>query len=90
MSIAAGQLPDPQLTIGIANLATDTFAFNQEPMTQLKVGVSQMFPRGESRALKQQQLATLALQHLYQRQTREIKIAQTVALSRLSCAIQTY
>lgn len=80
-SIAAGQLPDPQLAIGIANLATDTFAFNQEPMTQLKVGVSQMFPRGESLALKQQQLTTLAQQHPYQRQARQISIAQTVALT---------
>jgi outer membrane protein TolC len=80
MSVAAGQLPDPQLSIGIANLATDTFAFNQEPMTQLKVGVSQMFPRGESRALKQKQLATMAQQYPYQRQSREINIAQTVAL----------
>jgi outer membrane protein TolC len=80
-SIAAGQLPDPQLSIGIANLATDTFAFNQEPMTQLKIGVSQIFPRGESLALKQQQLTAMAQQHPYQRQARQIAIAQTVALT---------
>ena len=50
-SVSAGQLPDPKLSLGIANLPTDTFEFNQEPMTQFKVGVSQQFPRGKTREL---------------------------------------
>ena len=46
LSVAAGTYPDPKMTLSLVNLATDSFDFNQEAMTQLKVGVSQMFPPG--------------------------------------------
>jgi len=39
-----GTLPDPKLSLGALNLPTDTFDFDQEPMTQLQVGVRQTFP----------------------------------------------
>lgn len=48
----AGSLPDPKITLGAANLPTDTFALDQEPMTQLQVGVSQAFPFPGKRALR--------------------------------------
>lgn len=41
---ADAQLPDPRLRFGVANLATDSFNFNQEPMTQLQIGLHQSFP----------------------------------------------
>ena len=47
-SVAAGQLPDPKLTLGAMNLPIDSFDRAQEPMTQLTVGVSQAFPAGAS------------------------------------------
>lgn len=77
-SIAAGQLPDPIVSLGIANLATDTFEFDQEPMTQFKVGVKQAIPRGDSLALKQRQLAQMSAQHPYMRQDRRAMVAVTV------------
>ncbi len=42
LSIESGSLPDPSVSLGIANLPIDTFDFSQEGMTQFKVGVSQM------------------------------------------------
>jgi outer membrane protein TolC len=51
--MADGQLPDPKLKLGLANFPTDTFSRTQEPMTQLQVGIVQMFPRGSSLGLKQ-------------------------------------
>jgi len=51
LSIAAGQLPDPKVKLGFANLPTDTFNLGQEPMTQAVIGVQQMFPRGNTRSL---------------------------------------
>lgn len=39
-----GTLPDPKLSLGALNLPTDTFDFDQEPMTQLQFGVRQTFP----------------------------------------------
>lgn len=59
-AISAGQLPDPKLRLALANLPTDSFDFNQENMTQLQVGISQAFPRGNSLALRQQQLGERA------------------------------
>jgi hypothetical protein len=49
-------LPDPKVSLGIMNLPTDTWDLDQEGMTQLKVGVSQMFPRGDSLEIKKDQL----------------------------------
>ncbi len=77
-SVAAAALPDPKVSIGLANLPTDTFEFNQEGMTQLKVGVAQMFPRGDTLAIKQQQLQQFSEQFPFQRQDRRSKIAVTV------------
>jgi len=37
-------LPDPVLTLGLANLPTNSFSFTQEPMTGKIVGLSQMVP----------------------------------------------
>lgn len=41
---AAGQLPDPRLSVGASNVPVDTFDLEQEPMTQVRVGLSQDFP----------------------------------------------
>jgi cobalt-zinc-cadmium efflux system outer membrane protein len=39
-----GTLPDPVLSFGAMNFPTDSFDRDQEPMTQLQVGISQAFP----------------------------------------------
>lgn len=41
---AAKALDDPRLTLGISNLPTDSFEFNQEPMTQKQIILAQKFP----------------------------------------------
>jgi len=79
-SIAVGALPDPRMSIGVANLATDTFDFDQEGMTQFKVALSQSFPRGDSLAIKRKQLELIGSQYPYQRQDRKAKIAVIVGL----------
>lgn len=79
MSIAAGTLPDPKMSLGLANIAADSFDFNQEGMTQFKVGVSQMFPRGDSLAIKQTQLKLQASQFPYLREDRKAKVAVIAA-----------
>ncbi|MEJ2507822.1 MAG: hypothetical protein P8Y81_16290, partial [Ignavibacteriaceae bacterium] len=37
-------LPNPMLMLGLMNLPTNTFSFNQEPMTQKVVGLQQTIP----------------------------------------------
>ncbi|WP_293752306.1 TolC family protein [uncultured Paraglaciecola sp.] len=75
----ADSLPDPMLSMGLLNLPSDGFAFDQEPMTQFKVGLAQAFPRGDSLAIKQQQLSYQADQHPYQREDRKAKIQVAVS-----------
>jgi outer membrane protein TolC len=55
LEVAAGQLPDPMLKVGVVSLPTDSFRLGQEAMTQVQVGVVQRFPRGESRELRSEQ-----------------------------------
>ncbi|MEP4891163.1 MAG: TolC family protein [Aliiglaciecola sp.] len=78
-SIAADTLPDPVLSMGLLNLPTNGFAFDQEAMTQLKVGIAQQFPRGESLAIRKRQLEQLAAKHPYLAQDRRAQIAVTVS-----------
>ena len=44
--------PDPTLFVSAQNLPTDTFKFNQEPMTQLRFGIRQAIPAGDSLQIK--------------------------------------
>lgn len=78
-SIASGSLPDPTVSVGFANLPTNSFDFGQEPMTQFQIGISQMFPRGETRSLKRQQMRELAGQHPLMREDREAKVKAMVS-----------
>lgn len=78
-SIAAGTYADPKVTIGAANIPTDTFDLNQEAMTQLQVGISQMFPRGDSLEIRQEQLKLQASQYPYQREDRKGKLTVQIA-----------
>lgn len=56
-AVAAGQLPDPMLKMGVGGLPTDTFNLGQEAMTQVLLGVVQQFPRGRTRALRAEQFS---------------------------------
>ena len=51
-SVASGALPDPNIKFGFMNFPTDTYKSNQEPMTQTQLGISQMFPAGDSLDIK--------------------------------------
>ncbi|TRX55153.1 TolC family protein [Thalassomonas sp. M1454] len=79
-STASSTLPDPQISISAMNLPTDSWDFDQEPMTQLKVGVSQMFPRGDTLTLKNAQLKIEASKFPYQRENREIQVTRQISL----------
>jgi outer membrane protein TolC len=51
-AVAEGQLPDPRLKVGVQNVPTDSFALNEDPMTQTMVSVEQMIPGGDKRELR--------------------------------------
>lgn len=53
----AGALPDPVLSLSVMNLPTDTFNFEQDPMTQIQVALSQSLPYPGKRKLRQKAVA---------------------------------
>lgn len=77
-SIAADTLPDPKVSLGLANLPVNGFDINQEGMTQIKVTVAQLFPRGETLKFTSQQLQLEGEIYPLQRVDRTAKVAVTV------------
>ena len=61
LAMAAAQLPDPLLKVGVMGLPTDSFNLGQEAMTQVQLGVVQKFPRGQSRSLRSEQIRERSL-----------------------------
>jgi outer membrane protein TolC len=59
-AVADGQLPDPSLRTGLYNLPVDDFDVSREPTTQLRLGIMQAFPRGDTLKYKQQQTEWMA------------------------------
>jgi len=70
---------DPKVSIGLSNIAADTFNFNQEAMTQFKIGLSQTIPRGDSAALRRRELGLLAEQHPLKRINRKAQVVSSVS-----------
>jgi outer membrane protein TolC len=77
-AIAAASLPDPRLSLMAGNFPVDSFDINQEPMTQLSVGISQMFPRGDSLELGRRQKEQLSEQEPLLRQDRRARVTSSV------------
>lgn len=79
-AVAAGELPDPSLSLGLANVAVDTLDFDQEPMSQLKMGIAQNFPRGDTRKLRRRQREEEGAVQPLLRENRKAELVLTVSL----------
>lgn len=75
-AVFAAQLPDPTLFIAGANLPVDSWELDQEPMTQLKLGVRQSFPAGDTRALRKKKILAQSGQVEAQRRDEALRIRQ--------------
>jgi len=53
-SVADGQLPDPRLTLGVFNVPLDDFSMKKEAASQLRTGIKQAFPRGQTLRYRKQ------------------------------------
>lgn len=77
-SIAADTLPDPRIKLGMMNFPTDTFKRNQEPMTQLQLGIQQMFPRGNSLEIKSQRAISMSTAEKAKTENQRRKVIRDV------------
>lgn len=77
-SIADDTLPDPKLRLGVVNVPVDTFDMKQEPMTQVKLGIQQDFPRGDTLSIKKKQSQYLSRAALSMADDAQLKIIRNV------------
>lgn len=54
MGIASASLMDPKLKLGVGGIPVDSFKLDQDPMTNISVGLMQQFERGNTQALRRQ------------------------------------
>jgi len=78
--IAEAQLQDPKVSMNIANLPLDSFSYTQEPMTQLQLGVSQSFPKGDTLKLRRGKRQAQAQSERYR---QELRVREVILDTRL-------
>lgn len=76
--IASSTLADPTLKVGFGGLPVDSFKFDEDPMTNISVGLMQKFGRGSSLDLQQKQTGQQADVLAMQIQVRELDVANTI------------
>ncbi len=76
--IAGSTLADPMIKLGMANVPTDSFELDQDPMTQLTVGLSQQFSRGSQRELTQKGFNQRSDITVYQGLDRQLNVKKVV------------
>jgi outer membrane protein TolC len=74
-AVAAGQLPDPMLRVGLANMPLDGGSFSTEGMTQAQLGVRQAFPRARSHSAAEKRAMGEAFDHSADARRREVLTA---------------
>lgn len=73
-----GSLPDPMITLGAMNFPTDTFDRDQEPMTQVQLGFSQMFPFPGKLSLREEAAEFMAKSAFYSVAEMRLKLTNRV------------
>lgn len=77
----AGSLDDPRLGFGAINIPTNTFSFDQEPMTQKVLFLSQKFPWFGKLSLREQRQASIANQQFWLLQAKRFELARQIAVA---------
>jgi outer membrane protein TolC len=76
--IASSTLKDPVLKVGVGGLPTDSFRFDEDPMTNISVGLMQQFGRGSTLDLKNKKAQQQADGIAFQVEVRELDIANSI------------
>jgi len=80
-SVSDSQLADPKLRFNFANWPTNSFSYTQEGMTQIQLGVSQAFPKGDT--LKYRRAKRL-VQAKGQRYKQSLRLREIILDTRLN------
>lgn len=75
---ASATLADPMIKLGMANVPTDSFSLNSDPMTQVSVGLSQQFSRGDTRDITKNGFDLQSEIAVFQALDRRLLVKKTV------------
>ena len=75
IGVANSTLMDPKLKIGFVGLPVDSFKFDEDPMTNISVGLMQQFERGSTLDLQQKKANQQADGFVLQAHAREHEVA---------------
>jgi outer membrane protein TolC len=84
MAVAAGQLPDPVLKLGVDNLpieGAERFSLTRDSMTMRRIGIMQELTRGEKRELRAQRFEREAERSLATKRATLADIQRDAALA---------
>ena len=87
-AVADGQLPDPKLKLGTMNVPVDSFDIEQEPMTQLQVGVVQAIPPGQTLRYRREYTEALSNAETARRYDQALKVLRDVRVRYLELYYQ--
>lgn len=76
--IASATLMDPKLKVGFGGLPVDSFQFDEDPMTNISVGLMQQFERGDTLDLQQKKASQQADGLALQVEARELTVANSM------------
>ncbi|CAH7287338.1 Heavy metal RND efflux outer membrane protein, CzcC family [Vibrio chagasii] len=76
--IACATLMDPKLKVGFGGLPVDSFQFDEDPMTNISVGLMQQFERGNTLDLQQKKASQQADGLALQVEARELTVANSM------------
>ena len=76
--IASATLMDPKLKMGIGGVPVDSFGLDDDPMTNISVGLMQQFERGDTLKLQQRKMNQQAEGIALQGRVRELEVANNV------------
>lgn len=75
---ASATLMDPKLRFGVTGLPTDSFAFDEDPMTNITVGLMQQFNRGDTSDLNDRKASQQAGALEVKVAARELEVANAI------------
>jgi len=59
-AVAEGQLPDPELSLGLAEVPLDNFDFGEHEDTEVRLGLTQSFPAGRTLRFRTERMDAMA------------------------------
>jgi outer membrane protein TolC len=77
----AGSLEDPRLGFGVLNLPTNSWEFDEEPMTQKTIFLAQKFPWFGKLSLKSQRQALMASEQQATLEAKKLELARKIAIA---------